>query len=122
MAFVIDLVDLFGYLATDARVRYPATGTVVARLGETAAFYLRETVADGAGDPLALTVWQPGCDLVVRGGQSLRPRLRSGSQIHATGRLRRRIFETRGNLVCRTEVLCAAEEVQVLRTPDGSRP
>ena len=52
MAYVIDRVDLVGYLASDARVRDPSTGTLVVRLSEAAAYCLRETLSEGAGQTL----------------------------------------------------------------------
>ena len=41
MAFVIDRVDLLAYLASDARVRDDADGTVSVPLASAAAYYLR---------------------------------------------------------------------------------
>ena len=55
MAFIIDHVDLLGYLASDARVRDSATGTLVARHGEAAAYYLHEPVPEGASQPFGLS-------------------------------------------------------------------
>ena len=121
MAFVIDQVDVLGYLASDARVRDASTGTVVARLSEAAAFYLRERVPERAGEPLALAFWEPGYDLVVRGGASIQPALAAGAQVYAAGRLRRRIFESQGQIFCRTEVVCTAADLRVLRAPNGGR-
>ena len=121
MAYVIDRVDLLGYLASDARVRDPSTGTVVVRLSEAAAYYLRDTLPEGAGQPLTLAFWEPGYYLVVRGGASIRPRLTAGAQVYAAGRLRRRLFETQGHILCHTEVICRAADVLVLREPGGSR-
>ena len=121
MSFIIDHVDLLGYLASDARVRDSATGTLVARLGEAAAYYLREPVPKGSSQPFALSCWEPGCYLVVRGGASIGPRLASGAQVYVAGRLRRRIFETQGHILCHTQVICRADDVLILREPDGSR-
>ena len=75
MAYVIDRVDLLGYLASDARVRGLSSGTLVVRLSEAAAYYLRETLPEGTGQPLTLACWEPGCYLVVRGGVSTQSRL-----------------------------------------------
>ena len=94
MAFVIDRVDLLGYLASGARVRDPATGTHVASLAEVAAYYLHEPVPQRAGEALALTFWEPGYDLVVKGGASLGSRLVADAQVYATGWLRRCLLET----------------------------
>ena len=58
MAYVIDRVDLLGYLVPYARVR-DSTGTLVVRLSEAAACYLRETRPEGAGQPL--TQWHSFC-------------------------------------------------------------
>ena len=121
MSFIIDHVDLFGYLASDARVRDNATGTLVARLAEAAAYYLQKPVLEDASRAFALACWEPGCYLVVRDGASIKSRLASGSQIYAAGRLRRRLFEAQGQLLCHTEVVCTATDVLVLRTPDGVR-
>ena len=81
MAFVIDRVDVLGYLASDAAPRDVATGTLVARLSGAAAFDLHETVPDGSGKPLDLAVWEPGFDLVVRGGSSIQTAPAVGAQI-----------------------------------------
>ena len=121
MAYVIDRVDLLGYLASDARVRGPSSGTLVVRLSEAAAYYLRETLPEGTGQPLTLACWEPGCYLVVRGGVSTQSRLAAGAQVYAAGRLRRCLFETQGHILCHTEVICRAADVLVLRAPDGSR-
>ena len=121
MAFVIDHVDLLGYLASDARLRDPATGTLVARLGKAAAFYLRETLPEAADRSFAQVFWEPGYYLVVRGGASIQPCLAAGAQIYAAGRLRRSLFETQGQTLCHTEIICTKADVLVLRTPDGGR-
>ena len=57
MAFVIDRVDLRAYLASDARVRDNADGTVWVPLASAAAYNLRETVPEWVGEPLALACW-----------------------------------------------------------------
>ncbi len=121
MAYVIDRVDLLGYLASDARVRDPSDGTIVVRLSEAAAYYLPGKSPEGAGQPFALATWEPGCYLVVRGGASIQPHLSAGAQVYAAGRLRRRLFETQGQLLCHSEVICRPADVLVLRTPDGGR-
>ena len=121
MAFVIDHVDLLGYLASDARLRDPATGTLVARLGKAAAFYLRETLPEAADRSFAQAFWEPGYYLVVRGGASIQPCLAAGAQIYAAGRLRRSLFETQGQTLCHTEIICTKADVLVLRRPDGGR-
>ena len=59
MAHVIDRVDLLGYLASDARVLDPSTGTLVVRLSEAAAYYFRETLPKGVGQPLSPAFWNP---------------------------------------------------------------
>ena len=122
MAYVIDRVDLLGYLASDARLRDPQEGTLVVRLSEAAAYYLRDALPEGAGQPLALAFWEPGYYLVVRGGAAIRTRLAAGAQIYAAGRLHRRLFEIQGKLRCHTEVVCKAADVLVLRAPCGIRP
>ena len=48
MAYVIDQVDLLGYLASDACVREPSTGTLVVRLSESADYYLCEMLSEGS--------------------------------------------------------------------------
>ena len=121
MAYVIDRVDLLGYLAFDARVREPSTGTLVVRLSEAAAYYLREPASKGASQFFALSCWALGCYLVVRGGASIGSRLASGAQVYAAGRLLRRLFEAQGHILYHTEVICRAADVLVLRERDGSR-
>ena len=121
MAYVIDRVDLVGYLASDARVRDPSTGTLVVRLSEAAAYYLRETLPKRTGQPLTLACWEPGCYLVVRGGASIQPHPAAGAHVYAAGRLCRRLFEAQGHVLCHTEVICRAADILVLRAPDGSR-
>ena len=121
MAHVIDRVDLLGYLASDARMRDPSTGTLVVQLSNAAAYYLRESLPGRAGQPLTLAIWEPGHYLVVRDGTSMQPRLAAGAQVYATGRLRRRLFEVQGQILCHTEVICNAADVLVLRTPHGGR-
>ena len=54
MAFVIDRVDLLGYVAADARMRDDAKGTLSVPLVSVAAYYLRETVPEGCNKPLTL--------------------------------------------------------------------
>ena len=121
MAYVIDRVDLLGYLASDARVRDPAAGTLVVRLSEAVAYYLSETLREGAGQPLTLAFWESGYYLVVRGGASIEPSLAFGAHVYATVRLRRRLFETHGHIFCHTEVICTAADVLILHTLDGGR-
>ena len=121
MAFVIDQVDVLCYLASDVRARNASAGTVVARLSEAPAFYLRETVPERAGEPLALAFWEPGYDLVVRGGTSIQAALAEGAQVYSAGRLRERIFESPGQIFCRNEVVCTAADLRVLGAPNGGR-
>lgn len=121
MAFVIDRVDLLAYVAADPRVRDAAAGTLSVPLARAAAYYLRETVPGGREEPLTLALWEAGHDLVVQDGAKLQPLLAEGAQIYATGRLRRRILETDGETLCANEVVCRAEDVVVLRGPDGRR-
>ena len=80
MAYVIDQVDLLGYLASDARVRGPFTGTLAVHLSEAVVHYLHETLSARAGQPLTLAFWEPGYYLVVRGRASVRRRLAVGAQ------------------------------------------
>ena len=47
-SYVIDQVDLLGYLASDACVREPSTGTLVVRLSESADYYLCEMLSEGS--------------------------------------------------------------------------
>ena len=49
MAQVNDRVDLLVYLASDTRPRDPSANTLVVRLPEAAAQYLRETLPGVAG-------------------------------------------------------------------------
>ena len=121
MAFVIDRVDLLAYVAADSRVRDAATGTLWVPLASAAAYYIRETVSGGGEEPLTLAFWEPGHDLVIQNGAKLRPQLAEGVQIYATGRLRRRILEAEGETLCANEVVCGANDVVVLRGPDGRR-
>ena len=121
MAFVIDRVDLLAYLASDARVRDDADGTVSVPLASAAAYYLRETVPEGGGEPLTLACWEPGHDLVIEDGTDLLPQFAAGAQIYASGRLQRRILETEDRTLCQDEVVCRAADVVVLRGPDGRR-
>ena len=121
MAFVIDRVDLPGYVAAEARVGDAAAGTLSVPLASAAANYLPETVAEGRGTPLTLAVWEPGHDLVIEDGADLQPQLSAGAQNYAAGRLRRRIPETEGETLCRNEVVCRADDVAVLRGPGGRR-
>ena len=113
MAFVIDRVDLLAYAAADARVRDAAAGTLAVPLATAAAYYLREPGSEGCGEPLTLACWEPGHDLVIEDG--------AGAQIYASGRLRRRILGAEGETLCRSEVVCRAADVLVLRRPDGVR-
>ena len=122
MAFVIDRVDLLGYLASDACLRDEAAGTVSVPLANAAAYYLRETVPEECSKPLTLALWEPGHDLVIKNGAALQPHLAAGAQIYAAGRLDRRVLETEGETLCRNEVVCTADDVLVLRGPDGGRP
>lgn len=121
MAFVIDRVDLLAYVAAAPRVRDAAAGTLWVPLASAAAYYLRETVSGGRGEPLTLAFWETGHDLVIQGGADRLPQLAEGAQIYATGRLRRRILETEGEALCAHEVVCRADDVVVLRGPDGRR-
>lgn len=52
MACLFDRVDLLGYLATDPRV-HDAPGTLSVPLAGAAAYYPRETVSGGCGEPAA---------------------------------------------------------------------
>ena len=121
MAFVIDRVDLLGYVAADACMRDEATGTLSVPLASAAAYYLPETVPDGCGQPLTLAFWEPGHDLVIKDGADLQPQLAEGVQVYAVGRVHRRILEMEGETLCRNEVVCRANDVLVLREPDGGR-
>ena len=130
MAFVIDRVDLLAYAAADARVCDAAAdarvcdaaaGTLSVPLAIAAAYYLRETVREGCGEPLTLACWEPGPDLVVEDGADLMPQLAAGAQIYASGRLHRRILAAEGETLCRNEVVCRAADVIVLRGPRGRR-
>ena len=121
MAFVIDRVDLLGYVAADACMRDEATGTLSVPLASAAAYYLRETVPEECGQPLTLAFWEPGHDLVINDGAALQPHLAAGAQVYAAGRLHRQVLETEGEAVWRNEVVCTAAEVLVLRGPDGGR-
>ena len=121
MAYVIDRVDLLGYLASDIRVREPSTGTLVVRLSEAAACCLRETLREGVGQPLTLAFRNLGYYLLVQGGASTQSRLAAGAQVYAAGRLRRRRFNALGHILCHTEVICRAADDLFLRAPDGSR-
>ena len=121
MAFVIDRVDLLGYLASDACMRDDVKGTVSVRLASAAAFYLRETVRDDFSKPLNIAFWESGHELVIKDGADLQPYLAAGAQIYAAGRLHRRILEREGEILCRSEVVCREADVLVLRGPDGGR-
>ena len=46
MAFVIDRVDLLGYVAADVCMRDEAAGTVSVPLASAAAYYFGETIAE----------------------------------------------------------------------------
>ncbi len=122
MAFVIDRVDLLGYLASDACMRDETTGMVSVPLASAAAYYLRETVPEECSKPLTLALWESGHDLVIKDGTDLQPQLAAGAQVYAAGRLQRRILEMEGATLCRSEVVCMAADVLVLRGPDGGRP
>ena len=122
MAFVIDRVDLLGYLASDACMRDAATGTLSVPLASAAAYYLRETVSGECSKPLTLAFWESGHDLVIKDGADLQPHLVAGAQIYAAGRLLRRIVETEGETLCANEVVCRTDDVLRLRGPDGGRP
>ena len=121
MAFVIDRVELLGYVASDACLRDDATGTLSVPLAPAAAFYLGEAVAGECGKPLTLAFWESGHDLVIKDGADLRPHLAAGTQVYAAGRLHRQLLERKGEILCRNEVLCSADDVLVLRGPDGER-
>ena len=121
MAYVIDRVDLLGYLVLRRPRARPSTGTLVVRLSEAAAYYLRETLPKRTGQPLTLAFWEPGCYLVVRGGASIQPHPAAGAQVYAASRLCRRLFEAQGHVLCHTEVICRAADILVLRAPDESR-
>ena len=121
MAFVIDRVDLLAYAAEDARVRDAATGTLSVPLDTVAAYYLRETVPDGGGEPLTLACWKAGHDLVIEDGVGLLPQLAAGARLYASGPLQRRILESEDRTLLRNEVVCRAADVVVLRGPDGRR-
>ncbi len=75
MPLAIDRVDLLTYAAADARVRGAAAGTLSVPLASAAAYYLRETVAVGGGEPLTLACWESGHDLVIEDGTDLLPEL-----------------------------------------------
>ena len=122
MAFVIDRVDVLGYVAADACMRDEATGTLSVPLASAAAYYLGETAPDGCGQPLTLAFWESGHDLVIKDGTDLQPHLAEGVQVYAAGRLHRRILEMEGETLCRDEVVCMATDVLVLRGRDGRRP
>ena len=122
MDFVIDRVDLLGYVAADACMRDDATGTLWVPLVSVAVYYLPETVPERCSRPLTLAFWESGHDLVIKDGADLQPHLAAGAQIYAAGRLHRRILETEGETLCRNEVVCMADDVVVLRGPDGGRP
>ena len=120
MAFVIDRVDLLAYVAAEARVGDDAS-TLSVPLADAAVYYLRETVGEECGKPLTLACWKCGHDLVIKDGTDLAPQLAEGSQIYATGRLRRRILEIEDQTLCRNEVVCRVDDVLVLRGPGGRR-
>ena len=122
MAFVIDRVDLLGHLASNACMRDDATGTVSVPLASAAAYYLPETVPEECSRPLTLALWESGHDLAIMDGVDLLPYLVAGAQIYAAGRLQRRIHEMEGEIFCRSEVVCAAADILVLRGSDGGRP
>ena len=122
MAFVIDRVDLLGYVAADACMSDDAAGTVSVPLVSVAAYYFGETIAEGCGEPLTLSFWESGHELVIKDGADLQPHLAAGAQIYAAGRLHRRILELEGETLCRSEVVCRADDVLVLRGRDGRRP
>ena len=121
MAFVIDRVDLLGYVAADACMRDEVSRTLSVPLASAAAYYLRETVPEECGKPLTLAFWESGHDLVIKDGADLQPHLVEGVQVYAAGRLHRRILEMEGETLCRNEVVCRANDVLVLRGPDGGR-
>ena len=79
MPFAIDPVDFFTYAAADARVRGAAAGTLSVPLAIAAAYYFRETVAVGGGEPLTLVCWESGHDLVIEDGAELLPQLAAGA-------------------------------------------
>ena len=119
---MIDRVDLLGYLASNAGMRDEATGMVSVPLASAAAYYLPETVPEECSRPLTLALWESGHDLVIMDGVGLRQDLVAGAQIYAAGRLRRRIHDMEGEISCRSEVVCAAADILVLRGSDGGRP
>lgn len=121
MALVIDRVDLLGCVATDARVRDDAAGTLSAPLVGAAAYHLRETIPEGCGKPLTLAFWGSGHDLVIQSGANLQPHLAAGTQAYAAVRLLRKVLETEDGTLCQSEVVCKAVDVLVLRGPDGRR-
>ncbi len=121
MAFVIDRIDLLGNLAADACMRDEATGTLSVPLASAAAYYLRETVPEWCRQPLTLAFWESGRDVLIKDGAGLQPHLVAGAQVYATGRLHWQFLETDGETLCLHEIVCLADDVLVLRGPDGGR-
>ena len=122
MPFVIDRVDLLGYVASDACMQDDAPGTLSVPLASGAAYYFQETVSDGCAKPLALAVWESGHNLAIRDGADLQPYLVAEAQVYAAGRLQQRVLESEAEPPCRSEVVCTAADVLALRGPDGRRP
>ena len=60
-------------------MRDDADGTVSVPLASAAAYYLRETVPGGAGEPLTLACWESGHDLEIEDGAELMPAARRRS-------------------------------------------
>ena len=118
---MINRVDVLGYLASDACMRDEAARTVSVPLASAAAYYLRETGPEECSMPLTLALWEAGHDLVVKDGADLRPHLSAGAEIYPSGWLYRRILETEGEILCRSEVVFKAADVLVLRGHDEGR-
>ena len=120
MAYVIDRIDLLGYVASSGCMR-DAAGMLSGTLSSAGAYHVRDTGHEGCGEPLTLALWESGHDLMIKNGADLEPRLVAGAHVYAAGRLQRQVLEAEGEILCRSEVFCRAADVLVLRGPDGGR-
>ena len=75
---------------------------------------------EGAGGSAALVDLDPQASAALWGDR--RGRSPFVGAVPAGGRLHRPILKMEGETLCRNEVVCMADDVLVLRGPDGGRP
>ena len=116
MARTINQATLLGHLGGDAEFRHLPSGEAVASLRLATSRSYRRDDGEWAED----TEWH---DVVVWKADRLekhRDRLRKGSPVHVTGRLRTRSWEDRNDVKRqRTEVACFASDVILLAPAAG---